>query len=191
MTAPLTEQPQPELLVQLTATVNGRDVTAAVPPRLHAADFLRQHLGLTGTHVGCEQGSCGMCTIVVDGEAVKSCLMLACQLDGRNVQTVESLATDDRLNPLQETFKQEHALQCGFCTPGFLMTATALSYQGCRPSRDQIREEIAGVLCRCTGYENVVTAIERWFAESPQRPPDAAPDGAAPAAPSDPSARLR
>jgi aerobic-type carbon monoxide dehydrogenase small subunit (CoxS/CutS family) len=157
-----------ELLVELTTTVNGEEVTATVPPRLHAADFLRSRLGLTGTHIGCEQGSCGMCTVVVDGEAVKSCLMLACQLDGRTVQTVESLATDDRLDPLQQAFKDAHALQCGFCTPGFLMTATALGYQGSCPSRAEIREEIAGVLCRCTGYENIVSAIENWFAGVPQ-----------------------
>jgi carbon-monoxide dehydrogenase small subunit len=171
------QQTEPELLVEMTSTINGEVVTASVPPRLHAADFLRQGLGLTGTHVGCEQGSCGMCTIVVDGEAVKSCLMLACQLDGRNVQTVESLAVDDRLSPLQEAFKEAHALQCGFCTPGFLMTATALGYQGGCPSREVIREEIAGVLCRCTGYENIVTAIENWFADSPQQADD---EGAAP-----------
>jgi aerobic-type carbon monoxide dehydrogenase small subunit (CoxS/CutS family) len=166
---------QAEVLVPLTTTVNGETVTTAVPPRLHVADFLRQHLGLTGTHIGCEQGSCGMCTVVVDGEAVKSCLMLACQLDGRTVRTVESLAEDDRLNPLQQCFKEEHALQCGFCTPGFLMTATALGYQGGPPpSREEIREEIAGVLCRCTGYENIVTAIERYFADLDAAPSDAA-----------------
>jgi carbon-monoxide dehydrogenase small subunit len=164
----------PEPLVELTTTVNGEVVTATVPARLHVADFLRQRLGLTGTHVGCEQGSCGMCTVVVDGEAVKSCLMLACQLDGRAVQTVESLAEDDQLNPLQQCFKEEHALQCGFCTPGMLMTATALAHQGGSPSREEIREEIAGVLCRCTGYENIVTAIERYFAESGERPADEA-----------------
>ncbi|MGY1631254.1 (2Fe-2S)-binding protein [Geodermatophilus sp. SYSU D01186] len=165
----------PEPLVELTTTVNGEVVTATVPARLHVADFLRQQLGLTGTHVGCEQGSCGMCTVVVDGEAVKSCLMLACQLDGRAVQTVESLAVDDVLSPLQQCFKEEHALQCGFCTPGFLMTTTALAHQGGdAPSREQIREEIAGVLCRCTGYENIVTAIERYFAESVERPVDPA-----------------
>jgi aerobic-type carbon monoxide dehydrogenase small subunit (CoxS/CutS family) len=164
----------PEPLVQLTTTVNGEVVTATVPARLHVADFLRRELGLTGTHLGCEQGSCGMCTVVVDGEAVKSCLMLACQLDGRNVQTVESLAEEDRLNPLQQCFKEEHALQCGFCTPGMLMTATALAHQGGSPSREEIREEIAGVLCRCTGYENIVTAIERYFAESVERPTDEA-----------------
>jgi aerobic-type carbon monoxide dehydrogenase small subunit (CoxS/CutS family) len=163
---------QREELVETTTTVNGEPITVAVPPRLHVADFLRQHLGLTGTHVGCEQGACGMCTVVVDGEAVKSCLMFAVQLDGRNVQTVESLAEDDQLNPLQQAFKDEHALQCGFCSPGFLMTATALANQGGCPSREEIREEIAGVLCRCTGYENIVTAIERWFAESPQRAVD-------------------
>jgi aerobic-type carbon monoxide dehydrogenase small subunit (CoxS/CutS family) len=168
----------PEVLVETTTTVNGELVTVAVPPRLHVADFLRQHLGLTGTHVGCEQGACGMCTVMVDGEAVKSCLMFACQLDGRNVQTVESLAVDDRLNPLQQCFKDAHALQCGFCSPGFLMTATALANQGGCPSREEIREEIAGVLCRCTGYENIVTAIERWFADSPQRAVDE--DGADP-----------
>lgn len=166
------QQTEPELLVEMTSTINGEVVTASVPPRLHAADFLRQGLGLTGTHVGCEQGSCGMCTIVVDGEAVKSCLMLACQLDGRNVQTVESLAVDDRLSPLQEAFKEAHALQCGFCTPGFLMTATALGYQGGCPSREEIREEIAGVLCRCTGYENIVAAIESWFADSREQADD-------------------
>jgi len=164
-----------ESLVEIATTVNGEEVTAAVPPRLHAADFVRQRLGLTGTHVGCEQGSCGMCTVMVDGEAVKSCLMLACQLDGRRVQTVESLADGDELNPLQQCFKEEHALQCGFCTPGMLMTATALAYQGGHPTREEIREEIAGVLCRCTGYENIVTAIERYFAESAEpaaaRPP--------------------
>jgi carbon-monoxide dehydrogenase small subunit len=110
--------------------------------------------------------------------------MLACQLDGRSVRTVESLAEDDRLNPLQQCFKEEHALQCGFCPPGFLMTTTALAYQGGQPSREDIREEIAGVLCRCTGYENIVTAIERYFAERPEAPADAdevlAPTGGGP-----------
>ncbi|MCW2724348.1 MAG: hypothetical protein JWN35_1269 [Frankiales bacterium] len=152
--------------VDITVTVNGEIVTARAPARLHAADFLRQRLGLTGTHIGCEQGVCGMCTVLVDGEAVKSCLMLAVQLDGRQVQTVESLAEDDRLNPLQQAFKDEHALQCGFCTPGFLMTATALARRGERLSRNEIREEIAGVLCRCTGYDNIVKAIEKHLEET-------------------------
>ena len=169
--------------VEISTTVNGTVVTASVLARLHVADFLRQELGLTGTHIGCEQGACGMCTVVVDGEAVKSCLMLAGQLDGRSVQTVESLAVDDRLNPLQESFKQVHALQCGFCTPGFLMTATAMAYQGGgRPTRDEIREEVAGVLCRCTGYDNVVSAVENWFAAAAPGGPEPSTDGVEPGA---------
>jgi aerobic-type carbon monoxide dehydrogenase small subunit (CoxS/CutS family) len=128
---------------------------------MHAADFLRGQLGLTGTHVGCEQGVCGMCTVLLDGEAVKGCLLLAPQLDGHEVATVESLAPDEGLAPLQQAFKEAHALQCGFCTPGFLMTATALSRSGRTLSRDEIREELTGVLCRCTGYENIVTAVDR------------------------------
>jgi aerobic-type carbon monoxide dehydrogenase small subunit (CoxS/CutS family) len=150
--------------IRITVTVNGVARDANVEPRVHAADFLRHELGLTGTHVGCEQGVCGMCTVLVDGQAVKSCLMLAPQLDGRDVETVESLAEGDELNDLQQCFKDEHALQCGFCTPGFLMTATALGREGGPRSRDEIREEISGVLCRCTGYENIVTAVERYLA---------------------------
>jgi carbon-monoxide dehydrogenase small subunit len=146
--------------VDVELRVNGEPVTARVQARMHAADFLRHQLGLTGTHVGCEQGVCGMCTILVDGQAVKSCLMLAPQLDGCEVQTVESLADGDQLDPLQQSFKDAHALQCGFCTPGFLMTTTALARQGRRLSRAEIREELAGVLCRCTGYDHIVTAVE-------------------------------
>jgi carbon-monoxide dehydrogenase small subunit len=152
--------------VDVTVTVNGETVTARVAPRQHAADFLRHHVGLTGTHVGCEQGVCGMCTVLVDGEAVKSCLLFAAQLDGCAVQTVESLAPGDRLAPLQQAFKDEHALQCGFCTPGFLMTATALAGRGERLSEAEIREEIAGVLCRCTGYDTIVRAIARHLDET-------------------------
>ncbi len=154
----------PEPNVVITAEVNGTTVTEQVPARLNAADFLRHRLGLTGTHVGCEQGVCGMCTVLVDGEAVKSCLMLTAQLDGRRVQTVESLATDGALSPVQECFKQDHALQCGFCTPGFLMTATALAASDAKRSRAEIREELAGVLCRCTGYEFIVNAVEAYLA---------------------------
>ncbi len=153
---------EPSVIV--TVEVNGTAVTEQVPARLSAADFIRHRVGLTGTHVGCEQGVCGMCTVLVDGEAVKSCLMLAAQLDGRRVQTVESLAGNGPLGPLQERFKQEHALQCGFCTPGFLMTATALAAAGQKPTRAQIREELAGVLCRCTGYEFIVSAVEEHLA---------------------------
>ena len=152
-------------LIPIAVTVNGTLQVAEVEPRMHAADFLRSVLGLTGTHVGCEQGVCGMCTIVLDGEAVKSCLMLAPQLDGREVTTVEGLADDEDLAPLQQAFKDAHALQCGFCTPGFLMTSTALARSGRRLSREEIREELTGVLCRCTGYENIVTAVERHLAD--------------------------
>ncbi len=155
---------EPSVIV--TVEVNGTAVTEQVPARLSAADFIRHRVGLTGTHVGCEQGVCGMCTVLVDGEAVKSCLMLAAQLDGRRVQTVESLAGNGPLGPLQERFKQEHALQCGFCTPGFLMTATALAAAGQKPTRAQIREELAGVLCRCTGYEFIVRAVEEHLASA-------------------------
>jgi aerobic-type carbon monoxide dehydrogenase small subunit (CoxS/CutS family) len=150
-----------EDLIEITVTVNGTVVREHVPARMHAADFLRGTLGLTGTHIGCEQGVCGMCTVLLDGEAVKGCLLLAPQLDGHEVQTVESLAPDEGLAPLQQAFKEAHALQCGFCTPGFLMTATALSRSGRTLSRDEIREELTGVLCRCTGYENIVTAVDR------------------------------
>ncbi|MGC9961103.1 MAG: (2Fe-2S)-binding protein [Acidimicrobiales bacterium] len=150
---------EPNVVVSLD--VNGTTVTEQVPTRLHLADFLRHRLGLTGTHVGCEQGVCGMCTVLLDGEAVKSCLVFVAQADGRRVETVESLAgAGDDLSPLQRRFKEEHGLQCGFCTPGMLMTVTALVAAGRHLTRDQIREEIAGVLCRCTGYEFVVNAVE-------------------------------
>ena len=144
-------------------SVNGEPVSARVPVRMHAADFLRHRLGLTGTHVGCEQGVCGMCTIILDGAAIKSCLLLAVQLDGVAVQTVESLAKDDQLNSLQEAFKRHHALQCGFCTPGILMLATSLKEDGRKLSRQEIREEVSGVLCRCTGYESIVLAVEDYL----------------------------
>ncbi|HEV7563064.1 MAG TPA: (2Fe-2S)-binding protein [Solirubrobacterales bacterium] len=146
--------------LEIVVTVNGTTHRERVSPRTHAADFLRQGLGLTGTHVGCEQGVCGMCTVIVDGDAVKSCLMLAPQLDGCEVRTVESLAEGGELSPLQQAFKDNHGLQCGFCTPGFLMTATALAESGRSLSREEIREELSGVLCRCTGYDGIVNAVE-------------------------------
>ena len=146
--------------VDIAFTLNGAPVERRVSARMHAADFLRSDLGLTGTHVGCEQGVCGMCTVLVSGEAVKSCLMLAPQLDGCTVETVESLAAGDQLSELQQAFKAAHGLQCGFCTPGFLMTTTALAREGRALSRAEIREELAGVLCRCTGYEHIVDAVE-------------------------------
>jgi aerobic-type carbon monoxide dehydrogenase small subunit (CoxS/CutS family) len=154
--------PEPSVIV--TANVNGTSVTEQVPARLSAADFLRRRLGLTGTHVGCEQGVCGMCTVLVDGQAIKSCIMLAGQLDGCRVETVESLAAEGPLSPLQERFHDEHALQCGFCTPAFLMTATALAADGRALTRAELRDELAGVLCRCTGYEFILNAVEAHLA---------------------------
>lgn len=161
-----TDEPMiPETLdepsVTVRAQVNGRSVTELVPTRMHAADFLRQRVGLTGTHIGCEQGVCGMCTVIVDGVAVKSCLMLAPQLDGAHVETVESLADEGDLSSLQQLFQEEHALQCGFCSPGFLMAATALSRRDRSLSRAEIVEELSGVMCRCTGYEGIVNAVCR------------------------------
>ena len=149
--------------LEVTINVNGRDYRRTVEARLHLADFLRHELGLTGTHVGCEQGVCGNCTVLVDGQAIKSCLMFTAQADGQRVTTVESMADDDELHPLQQAFKDAHALQCGYCTPGFLMAATAIAAEGRRLSRDEIREQLAGVICRCTGYSNIVTAVERYL----------------------------
>ena len=137
---------------------NGRRREALVEPRRTLADMLREDLQLTGTHLGCEHGVCGACTIVVDGAAVRSCLLFAVQMHGREIQTVESLADGDTLNPLQEAFWEHHGLQCGFCTPGFLMTLTCFLRENPDPSEAEIREAIAGNLCRCTGYKNIVTA---------------------------------
>jgi aerobic carbon-monoxide dehydrogenase small subunit len=153
----------------LSLVVNGEEIETSVPARMHAADFLRHRLGRTGTHVGCEQGACGMCTVLVDGRAIKSCLMLAIQLDGTRVQTVESLAAGDRLNELQVAFRRHHALQCGFCTPAFLMLATSLGEREQALSADAIREEISGILCRCTGYEGIVRAISEYLARAGDR----------------------
>ena len=155
---------EPNVVVSLV--VNGSRITEQVPTRLHLADFLRRRVGLTGTHVGCEQGVCGMCTVIVDGQAVKSCLMLAAQCDGSGVETVESLAEGDELAPLQEMFKAHHGLQCGFCTPAFLMTTTALARGGARPGREELKQELAGVMCRCTGYEFILEAVEHFLAGS-------------------------
>ena len=139
-------------------TVNGRAHERTVEARKTLADFLREDLGLTGTHLGCEHGVCGACTIIVDGAAVRSCLLFAAQMHGHEIQTVESLADGDRLNPLQEAFWEHHGLQCGFYTPGFLMTLTCFLRENSDPSEAEIREAIAGNLCRCTGYKNIVTA---------------------------------
>ena len=140
-------------------TVNGTVYEREVEPRLLLADFLRHTLGLTGTHVGCEHGVCGACTVLIDGDSMRSCLLFAVQLDGCRVETVESLGTVSRLNPLQEAFREHHALQCGFCTPGMLMTTTDLMRKYSLATDDDIREGLSGNLCRCTGYEHIVNAI--------------------------------
>jgi aerobic-type carbon monoxide dehydrogenase small subunit (CoxS/CutS family) len=140
-------------------TVNGRTYSEDVEPRLLLSDFLRQTLGLTGTHVGCEHGVCGACTIRLDGAAVRSCLLLAVQADGCTIETVEGLAANGELHPLQEAFREHHALQCGFCTSGILMAAANLLEQDGTPTRDDIVDMLSGHLCRCTGYEPIVDAI--------------------------------
>jgi len=151
--------------VRVRVTVNGEIVEREVEPRRLLVDFLRHDVGLHGTHVGCEQGVCGMCTVLFDGEPVKSCLMLAPQADGHDVTTVESLAPGDELHPLQESFRQEHGLQCGYCTPAFLLTALAMERRGQLLEGEDLRAELAGTLCRCTGYQHVVAAVERYFRE--------------------------
>jgi len=140
-------------------TVNGREYAGTVEPRTSLADFLRDALDLTGTHVGCEHGVCGACTVLLEGEPVRACLLLAIQLDGASVTTVEGLADGDRLHPLQQAFWDHHALQCGFCTPGILLTAKALLDDTPHPTDAEIREAISGNLCRCTGYHFIVDAI--------------------------------
>jgi len=140
-------------------TVNGSKVERTAEPRLLLSDFLRHELGLTGTHVGCEHGVCGACTVLLDGEAVRSCLLFAVQADGHAVETVEGLATNGDLHPLQAAFHETHALQCGFCTPGFLMTLVPFLREHPAPSEREIREALSGNLCRCTGYKNIVDAV--------------------------------
>ncbi len=151
---------------KITVTVNGESRQAAVEPRLLLADFLRQTVGLTGTHVGCEHGVCGACTVLIDGDSVRSCLMFAVQADGRSVETVESLGSIGHLNALQDSFQAHHALQCGFCTPGMLITATDLIKKYPLATDDDIREGLSGNLCRCTGYEHIVKAIRAVVGKS-------------------------
>ena len=145
--------------MEIELTVNGRSVLETVEPRLLLTDFLRHRLGLTGTHVGCEHGVCGACTVLLDGVSVRACCVLAVQADGGSVETVESLAGNGPLTALQESFRRHHALQCGFCTPGILMAATDLLSRG-SPTRDEIVDLLSGHLCRCTGYAPIVDAIE-------------------------------
>ena len=145
----------------MVVTVNGIQYERDVEPRLLLSDFLRQDLGLTGTHVGCEHGVCGACTILLDGEPVRSCLMLAVQADGAAVSTVEGLAPSaDELHPLQAAFREAHGLQCGFCTPGILMTMVAFLRDRPTPDEAEIRDALGGHLCRCTGYHNIVDAVK-------------------------------
>jgi len=148
--------------ITITATVNGVRYKCAVEPRLLLSDFLRHDLGLTGTHVGCEHGVCGACTVLFDGEAVRSCLMFAVQADGHEITTVEGLAAGGReedLHPLQAAFREAHGLQCGFCTPGVLMSLLAFLKEHPDPSEGEIRQALTGNLCRCTGYQNIVEAV--------------------------------
>ena len=146
--------------IAISLEVNGEPVDALVEPRLTLADFLRKHLGLTGTHLGCEHGICGACTILLDGQAARACLLFASQLDGHRITTVEGISPDRGLSILQQCFRKHHALQCGFCTPGLLITAHALLQENPAPSREQIADTISGNLCRCTGYIPIVAAIE-------------------------------
>jgi len=154
-----------EHAVETTLTVNGTRVTRRIAPRTHLVDFLRDELGLTGSHIGCEHGVCGACTIRVNGEIVRGCLMLAVQADGCTVETIEGLTDSKELAPLQKAFHEHNALQCGFCTPGMLMAAQELVRAGKKCSRDEIREHISGNYCRCTGYQAIVDAIEETLGQ--------------------------
>lgn len=147
------------MISNVTLTVNGRRLDAEIEPRVSLADFLRHSLKLTGTHVGCEHGVCGACTVLVDGAAVRSCLMFAVQADGAEVVSIEGLAQDGKLSVLQEAFRRHHALQCGFCTPGMLITAHALLRSEPDATEERIREVLSGNLCRCTGYVPIIHAV--------------------------------
>jgi carbon-monoxide dehydrogenase small subunit len=145
--------------VQITVTVNGEERTADVEPRLLLSSFIRDVLGLTGTHVGCDTSSCGVCTVLIDGTPIKSCTAFAVQADGREITTVEGLVHDGELHPIQAAFKEHHGLQCGFCTPAMMLVGSALLERNPDPSEEEVRWAISGNLCRCTGYMNIVKAI--------------------------------
>jgi aerobic carbon-monoxide dehydrogenase small subunit len=145
--------------MEVTVTINGAATTHDVEPRVLLVDFIRTHAGLTGTHIGCDTTNCGACTVLLDGKPVKSCTVLAVQADGRAVKTVEGLKTDGALHPIQAAFKEEHGLQCGFCTPGMMLVGAALIEENTAPSDDDVRWAISGNICRCTGYMNIVKAI--------------------------------
>jgi len=152
---------------EITVTVNGAEHSLAVEPRLLLVHFLREKLGLTGTHVGCDTTNCGACTVLVDGVPVKSCTYLAVQANGKALTTVEGLADEAQLHPIQEGFKEEHGLQCGFCTPGMMLVSAALLEENPDPTEEEIRWAISGNICRCTGYQNIVKAVQ-WAASNPK-----------------------
>ncbi|CAB4810215.1 MAG: (2Fe-2S)-binding protein [Actinobacteria bacterium] len=158
------EQPGEVPVRRVSIRVNGVNRTADIEPRLLLAHFIRQGLRLTGTHVGCDTTNCGACTVLLDGKPAKSCTVLAVQADGHDVMTVEGMATASELDPIQEGFKDEHGLQCGFCTPGMMLSAKALLDENPNPTEDEIRWALSGNLCRCTGYQNIVKAV-LWAAE--------------------------
>ena len=149
----------------IKVTVNGKKFEREVEPRMLLVDFLRHELGLTGTHVGCEHGVCGACTVILNGDSIRSCLSFAIQVDEANIETIEGLGTIDDLHPLQQSFQKHHALQCGFCTPGMLMTGVDLLRKNPIATDEEIRAGLSGNLCRCTGYEHIVQAI-RWVIEN-------------------------
>jgi aerobic carbon-monoxide dehydrogenase small subunit len=151
--------------MQITTTINGSERTADIEPRILLVHLIREQFGLTGTHVGCDTTSCGACTVLMDGVPVKSCTLFGVQADGREITTVEGLLRDGQLDPIQEGFKEEHGLQCGFCTPGMMLVAKELLDRTPNPSEDDIRWAISGNLCRCTGYMNIVKAVQ-WAARS-------------------------
>ncbi|KXU85226.1 carbon monoxide dehydrogenase [Caballeronia megalochromosomata] len=147
------------MALSISLTVNGKSVTATVEPHLLLVQFLRDQLRLTGTHIGCDTAQCGACTVHLDGRAIKSCNILAAQADGMAVTTIEGMAKDGQLHPMQAAFKECHGLQCGFCTPGMVMSASALAAQSPELSEEEVREQLDGNLCRCTGYHNIVKAV--------------------------------
>jgi len=151
--------------ISVSLTVNGKSVAAEVEARTLLVQFLRENLELTGTHVGCDTAQCGACTILVDGKALKSCNMLAVQAQGASITTIEGLAPNGELHPMQESFRRHHGLQCGFCTPGMVLTAVGLASQNSNPTESQIREALDGNFCRCTGYHNIVKAVKSGIEE--------------------------
>ena len=155
-------------LVTVTMTVNGKEYTQAVEPRTLLVHFIRENLGLTGTHIGCDTSSCGACTVHMDGSSVKSCTVLAVQADGAQITTIEGLGSADNLHPVQEGFWEMHGLQCGYCTPGMIMAGVSLLKRNPNPSEEEIRHALEGNICRCTGYQNIVKAIQ-WAADKMQQ----------------------